>query len=119
MPDKRAIRPYRPRTRSYPRDPHPVAHITVDSETDTPNDWSYHVRIQRNDGRTTDHTVTLAWVDHEHWTGGSTPPSQIIETLAGLLADREGEGEIPAPLPTRFDASTAVRWSPELNWHLG
>ncbi len=109
--DGRGIRPYRPRTRSYPRDPRPVAHITVDTETDTARGWSYHVRIQRSDGRTSDHTVTLSWADHEHWTGGSTPPSRVIETLASLLAELEGVDNVPTPLPPTFDAATAARWS--------
>jgi hypothetical protein len=87
-----------------------VATVTVQSETETTHGWSYLVRIERDGDKPTEHLVTLSWADHEHWTGGASPPSRLVEAIARTLMKHEGEGDVPSRLPDRFDASTARRW---------
>jgi hypothetical protein len=87
-----------------------VASIRVETEQETDQGWTYQVRIER-DGRATTHTITLAWVDCEHWAGGRYPPSRVIEALVGLLVERESQ----RPIPDKFDAATARRWWPDLD----
>lgn len=85
--------------------------IEVLTEEETARGWSYRVAVSRPGGRGTEHTVTLAWVDHEHWCGGALPPSRVVESLMRLLAAREHE----RPIPPRFDAAAARRWFPDLD----
>jgi hypothetical protein len=88
-----------------------VSVIEVHSEQETPHGWSYGVRIERPGGRETAHEVTLAWVDHEHWSGGTMAPSRVVEALIRYLLEREDERRIPA----KFDASTVRRWYPRVD----
>jgi hypothetical protein len=85
--------------------------IEVHSEQETGHGWSYQARIVRDSGQESAHAVTLAWVDHEHWTGGALPPSRVVEALLRFLLEREEEH----PIPPKFDASTARRWYPEVD----
>ena len=48
------------------------------------------------DGTTSDHELTMAWVDHEHLVGGSISPSVIAKTAARMAADHFGQGDMPA-----------------------
>jgi hypothetical protein len=96
-----------------------VAHITVQNETETTHGWSYRVRIERVDAQPTEHLVTLSWADHEHWTGGAAPPSRLVEAIARILVEHEGQGAVPPRLPPKFDASTARRWRLELDEEIG
>jgi hypothetical protein len=98
-----------------------VAVIDVQTEQDIPQGggWTYHVvvRHEAHNGsaaRTTEHDVRLAWVDHDHWSGGRCPPSRVVERLFELLVERQTLRSIPA----RFDAATARRWFPELDHEL-
>ena len=86
-----------------------AALIDLIEETQTARGWAYDLSITTPEGRTTYHHLTLSWQDHDHWTGGSTPPSQLAERLLGLLIADGVE------LPARFDASTARRWLPHLD----
>lgn len=83
--------------------------VQVGAETETDRGWSYEVHVRR-DGAVTRHMVTLAWVDHDYWCGGTRPPSEVVERLISLLTRRLASG-----LPERFDASTARRWVPEID----
>lgn len=89
----------------------PAAKIEVTTEQESDHGWSYEVAVERAGGGRTEHRVTMAWVDCEHWAGGRFPPSRVVEALVGLLVEREGE----RPLPERFDAATARRWYPDLD----
>ncbi|MBX3365016.1 MAG: hypothetical protein KF866_09645 [Phycisphaeraceae bacterium] len=88
-----------------------VAKATVLTEEEIRAGWSYVVSLRRGE-KTTRHRVRLAWVDHDHWSGGRFPPSLVIERLIELLAEME------ADIPEHFDASTARRWRPGLDDHL-
>ena len=85
--------------------------IEVHSEQETARGWTYQVAIRREAGPETTHTVTLAWVDHEHWSGGVVAPSRVIEALIRYMLTREAEH----PIPAKFDASTVRRWFPEVD----
>lgn len=78
-----------------------VRTITIETERETRNGWVYRVVVGRGPERS-EHDVTLAWVDHDHWCGGRYAPSHVVERLMEVLGDRE--------LPARFDAATARRW---------
>ena len=88
-----------------------MAKIEVVTETEQPRGWEYRVAIERDSGARTEHTVTLSWADHEHWSGGRAAPSKVVEVLMGLLVEREREKKIPE----KFDASTMRRVYPELD----
>lgn len=87
--------------------PQPVARVLEEHET--AHGWSFRLTVDRHAGPTTEHEVTLSWVDHDHWSGGTTPPSRLIERLVGILA-----GHV-ADLPSRFDAARARRWVPQFD----
>ncbi|GIK18199.1 MAG: hypothetical protein DYG93_02885 [Leptolyngbya sp. PLA2] len=84
--------------------------VQVGAETETDRGWSYEVRVAAPGGGVTRHVVTLAWVDHDYWCGGTRPPSEVIERLVTFVA-----GRIRAGLPERFDAATARRWLPDVD----
>ncbi|HRQ72416.1 MAG TPA: hypothetical protein PLU35_05235 [Phycisphaerales bacterium] len=84
--------------------------VQVGAETETDRGWSYEVRIAAPGGAFTRHEVTIAWVDHDYWCGGTRPPSEVIERLMTLVV-----GRLATRLPTRFDAATARRWMPDLD----
>jgi len=86
--------------------------VEVKTEEDVGRGWRYLVGVVREDGRTSEHTVRLAWVDHEHWSGGRAAPSRVIEALVRYLVEREGEGR---EIPETFDASTVRRWYPDVD----
>jgi hypothetical protein len=89
----------------------PAPSVEILSEEETSHGWLYRVQVIRTDGAPTDHEVTLAWVDHDHWCGGRLAPSTVMEALIRLLVQREDL----RPIPARFDASTARRWHPSLD----
>jgi hypothetical protein len=81
-----------------------VTKIEVITEEEKGNGWVYRVAVERDAGPRSEHTVRLAWVDHEHWSGGRVQPSKVIEVLMGLLAGRDRE------IPAEFDAAAVRRW---------
>lgn len=91
-----------------------TSRIEIDRETETPRGWRYTVHLQHADGLVTDHEVTLAWVDHDLWSGGRLAPSRVVEMVLAYLLDRG----IPASLPHSFDAARARRWIPQIDQDL-
>ncbi len=88
-----------------------VAAIVVQTEQEAQRGWSYTVQVNHDDGRQTQHTVTMAWVDHEHWCGGRLAPSKVIEAVVGYLIEHRDT----TPLPPAFDAARARRWFPDID----
>ncbi len=89
-----------------------VTQVLVESETESGHGWRYGVRITHADGHVSEHTVTLAWVDHDHWSGGRLAPSRVVEAVVtSLLAHT-------ADLPAAFDAARARRLVPEFDREL-
>jgi hypothetical protein len=91
-----------------------VAKIEVITEEEAAQGWRYRVRLTRPDGRETEHEVGLSWADHEYWSGGTAPPSRVVEAVVRYLVGRERE----RPIPARFDAATARRWWPAIDGEL-
>jgi hypothetical protein len=91
-----------------------VAKVDIQTEEESGRGWEYHAKVERDQGQTTEHTVKLAWVDHEHWSGGRVAPSKVVESLLEFLLEREGKHLIPAS----FDAATVRRWYPEVDKEL-
>lgn len=94
--------------------------IDVRSERETARGWSYDVAVTDADGAVTTHEITLSWVDHDHWSGGSAPPSRVVEAVlsAVLAAEADAPPLRPGDLPARFDLATLRRWAPDLDEHL-
>ncbi len=90
----------------------PVAEVLIIEETDLSRGWSYLVQLCPDgpDCVPKEHTVTLSWVDHDHWTGGRVPPSKLMEKLMRILLSRVGQGDCPREIPARFDATQLRRW---------
>lgn len=88
-----------------------MAQIEIQTEEERERGWEYHARVSRSAANITQHTIRLAWVDHEHWCGGRVAPSKVIESLLEYLLQREEEHEIPA----NFDAATVRRWFPDVD----
>ncbi len=72
--------------------------------------WLYHARVSRG-CEARDIKVQLAWVDHDHWSGGRCAPSLVIERLLKILIERSPDLD----LPERFNAASARRWVPEID----
>lgn len=88
---------------------HPLIDITIDSEHDTDRGWGYCVTMSWKSRGETSHEITLSWVDHDQLTGGSVPPSQLVEQVATIAARAIGIDE----LPSKFDVSSMRRAIPE------
>ncbi len=91
-----------------------MAEIDVKSELEKGRGWSYLVEVRHDDGSLTSHTVTLAWVDHDLWTGGSVAPSRTIEAVLKYVMSQMPEQGFPAT----FDAAGARRWVPKIDREL-
>jgi len=97
--------------------------IECTAVADVPGGWSCTVLIQSDDRAESisEHTVRLAWCDHDHWCGGRLAPSVMIESLLRTLVSlRKGtvEHHIPATLPPAFDAARARRWHRDIDHEL-
>jgi hypothetical protein len=88
-----------------------VATVEIKTEEETGRGWVYHAAVKQK-GQTTEHTVTLAWVDHELWSGGRVAPSKVVEALIEFVLDQGRE------VPRAFDAATVRRWFPEVDREL-
>lgn len=100
-----------------------VRKFRVMEERETARGWSYRVVLGGGESDAREHEVTLSWVDHNYWCGGTQAPSvtteQVLATLLGAIADgaacpsmRDARGE---RLPDRFDLSLARRIVPKLD----
>jgi len=87
--------------------------ITVKHETETPRGWRYDIIVGAGTSGAADRAliVDLAWVDHDHWSGGVCQPSRVIEAVMRVVVDLLPGEE----LPDRFDASSARRWVADLD----
>jgi hypothetical protein len=79
--------------------------VCIDAERETPNGWLYSIRIEWSDTSSSDHEITLSWVDHEHLVGGGVPPSTLINAVAQLAAEHFNHDK----MPMRCDVSSLRR----------
>lgn len=82
--------------------------IQIDGEHETQTGWLYTMTITWADGSTSDHELTMAWVDHEHLVGGAISPSVIARAGGRLAAAHFGREKMPA----RCDVSSLRRLIP-------
>jgi hypothetical protein len=89
-------------------------------ERDTPRGWAYEVTLRREGLGQSEHVVTLSWVDHDYWSGGSAPPSRVVEAVLKYALENAGHEAAGAEVewPARFDASRVRRWFPRLDEEL-
>ncbi len=90
-----------------------LARVDVQTEIDACRGWRYGVVVTRPDGRVSEHSVTLSWVDHDHWCGGRLAPSRVVEAVVAYLLEAVG-----GDLPTSFDAARARRIAPGIDREL-
>ncbi len=74
----------------------PQATIQIDGEHETQTGWLYTMTITWAEGSTSDHELTLAWVDHEHLVGGAISPSVIAKLAARLAVEHYKQSGMPA-----------------------
>ncbi len=84
--------------------------ILVEHEAETDRGWRYDIRLTAS-ASASRLEVSLAWVDHEYWCGGTKSPSRVIEAVIEALLDCVNADE----LPSRFDAATVRRWCPGID----
>jgi hypothetical protein len=97
--------------------------VDVREERETPRGWSYRVLVRQGGSSPTEHRVSLSWVDHQHYCGGTQPPSATVEQVVNALVEaidrhalaRTLPPEFGTALPTRFDISLARRMVPGLD----
>lgn len=87
--------------------------VEVQTETESPRGWTYHVLVHRAGPSVSTHTVTLAWCDHDHWSGGRSAPSRVVQAVVEYAITHAEQD-----LPPKFDASTVRRWNPKLDSEL-
>lgn len=96
-----------------------VPRVDVREERETPRGWSYRVLVRQGPQPAAEHRISLSWVDHQHYCGGTQPPSVTVEQVVNALLDAIDRHAL-APqfgtaLPTRFDISLARRMVPGLD----
>lgn len=97
--------------------------IDVREERETPRGWSYRVLVRHAQQPSTEHRISLSWVDHQHYCGGTQPPSTTVEQVVAALLEaidhhafaRTLPPQFGTALPTRFDISLARRMVPGLD----
>ena len=85
--------------------------VTIDGEHDTDRGWLYTMTVRWVDGSTSDHELTLAWVDHEHLVGGAVSPSVLAKSAAVLACGYMGHEK----MPSRCDVSSLRRLIPDFD----
>lgn len=94
--------------------------VDIGQEVETSAGWKYEVRISRPGQPQSSHQVSLSWVDHDYWSGGRLPPSQVVEAVLRYAIEHEGHQARGAEMswPAHFDAARIRRWFPRLDEEL-
>lgn len=83
--------------------------VVVVSESEHGRGWRFIAEIEEP-GASRNVEMTLSWADHERWSGGAKPPSEVAEQALRFAALN-----ILLPrLGSKFDASTIRRMAPGL-----
>lgn len=80
--------------------------VTITTEVDTPNGWSFQVEVRQQEAPPRSITLRMSWADFEHWSGGTIPPSDVARAVVELAIDRKPE----AVCLGDFDAAMLRRW---------
>ena len=87
--------------------------VTVQTEHEQRAGWEYDVVIEHANGVSDRHRVSLAWCDHDYWSGGRTAPSRVVQTVIEYALSQMEAGA--HPLPAKFDAARLRRLFPDLD----
>lgn len=82
--------------------------ITIDGEHETNRGWLYTFTTNWRDGSSSDHEITLSWVDHEHLVGGTISPSVIAQAVAEIMLEEFNQKN----MPIKSDVSSLSRLIP-------
>lgn len=87
-----------------------IPRIVSTIEVPTSSGWRYTIQLEHPHSTST-HTLnlTLSWVDHDYWTGGTLAPSTTIERIVETLLNAR------IAIPARADCSTLRRFYPGLD----
>jgi len=83
--------------------------VEIVSETEHGRGWRFIAEIQEP-GVSRKVEITLSWADHERWSAGAKPPSEVA---AQALRFAASNALLPR-LGSKFDASTIRRMAPGL-----
>lgn len=78
-------------------------------EQEDPAGWTFTLRVGRGAADSV-HTLTLSWVDYEHWTRGAVAPAVVAEALARVALESAAE----SGLGEHVDAGRLAREIPGL-----
>lgn len=92
--------------------------IAVTHERETHNGWVYYVTLTSAGGRHTTHDISLAWCDHDYWTGGKVPPSRTLEMVLAMAVRLAGAQVVQDQRP-KYDAARLRRVCPMLDDAMG
>lgn len=88
--------------------------LEIHNEREIPRGWTYALVMHHPDASVTRHEVSLAWSDHDYWSGGRLAPSATVEHVLTCLTH-----SCPSLLlPAKFDLARARRWHPEIDREL-
>ena len=87
--------------------------VSIQTEREHAHGWVYEVTIEHADGVREHHTVTLAWCDHDFWSGGRIAPSRVLQTVLEYAMGQMRSSD--RPLPVKFDAARLRRLFPNLD----
>jgi hypothetical protein len=85
--------------------------VTIGTETEAANHWSYDVQVVDDAGRRHDYRVTLSWSDYDLWSHGRVAPQRVVDAIFRYLLAREPAGEILS----KFDCSVVRRYFPQVD----
>lgn len=96
------------------------ASVDIGQETETAGGWKYEVLVRRPGQSQTSHSVSLSWVDHDYWSGGRLPPSQVVEAVLRYALEHDGHPPSGSAMtwPAQFDAARIRRWFPRMDEEL-
>lgn len=84
----------------------PIPAFELAAERESSRGWEYDLKIAGRQLK-----LTLSWSDHDHWSGGSRPPSAVAQALIEQILEVKAAED----LPEKFDASTCRRWVEDLD----
>lgn len=87
------------------KQPEPVAAVL--EEREGTHGWIFILSINHASTTRKAFELSIAWVDHDFYTGGGVKPSKLAEVITQLAADALGE-----QLPARADAAMFRRRVP-------
>ncbi|MBX3408432.1 MAG: hypothetical protein KF859_00930 [Phycisphaeraceae bacterium] len=97
----------------HPSNVRPACRVEVELERELPRGWVYEVVVHVDGSAPSRHTVSLAWCDHDYWSGGRSCPSKVVQAALEYALERTTQ-----ILPAVFDAARIRRWLPEIDTDL-